>query len=662
VSEDTIGRRGVAWSPADLITAVGWFLLAVVAPLAFSTSAAATFFTAKLLPMYAGCGLLVLGATLPDRRAHAGRTDPGRAGVWSHGSEALAAGFLGLGLVSAASASSVATAFLGTYNQGTGWLFWVVSLGGFFALRRSRLDDRVRRALLVGLAAAAVVVATLALLQAVHWEPLRFRLGFRVDGRAGSTLGNPLYSGAFLALASVVALDLARTARSSFGTAVGAGAAGVIVLGLGVSWSRGAWLALGAGGVVWAMATLSDSTRGSRVRVASLFVAFALWGLVVGLFVVPTLAPARGVGVHEGETSVEAGGSVETRLLMWGIAVDAALDRPLLGWGPNNYRFGAQRHMTVEKLELEPLTRDADAHSLPLEMAATWGLPAVVLLLGWFATLGLALFRAVLRGEGAAAAGVLAAFLAGSLTMPQNLVVTPVALGVVGLALAGATGSQGASGPEDVRQTSRAVRIALVVGVTACALVLMVGSWAWYQADRHYLTGEIKGDLGELSTAAETFPFVEVYWRSLGVAETREGVAQARPLLVEDGLEHFERGLDISPQDIDLLAALTATHLQRGEWQKARESAESAASYSPVEPLPHAQLAYALFRLGETGRALAEAELALAVNVRSARVLHTVGLYFRDSGDVVRARAAFEQALVVDPGFMPAKQELDRLL
>ncbi|MBU2602632.1 MAG: O-antigen ligase family protein [Actinobacteria bacterium] len=672
MSEESIARRGVAWTPADIIAVVGWSLLVVVAPLAFSSSAAATFFTAKLLPVYAGCGLLVLGAVLPrakvevERLNPGDRPEPGGVGLRRRASEALAAAFLALGLASVATASSVATAVLGTYNQGTGWLFWAAAVGGFFALRRSRLDGRLRRALLIGLVASGVVVAALAVLQAAHWEPLRFRLGFRVDGRAGSTLGNPLYSGAFLALAAILSLDLARRAHSGVGTALAAGAAALIVLGLGVSWSRGAWLALAMGAVVWAGSALLDSESGSRARVASLFVALAGWSLIVGLLVVPALAPARGVGVgaQGQEAAIEAGSSVETRLLMWGIAAEAALDRPLLGWGPNNYRFGAQQHMTAEKLELEPLTRDADAHSLFLEIAATWGIPAAVVLLGWFVTMGLALFRRRFEEDGAAAAGVLAAFLAGSLTMPQNLVVTPVALVVVGLALAGAAGGRGAKGVEGVegtRRSGRAARVAPPVITGAVVLTLAVGSWAWYQADRHYLVGEIRGDMGELTEAAEGFPLVESYWRSLALAETREGIAQGRPLLVADGETHLRRGLSLSPRDMDLLAALTAAHLQRGEWKKARESAQLATSYSPVEPLPHAQLAYALLRLGETERALAEAERALAVDVRSARVLHTVGLYFRDSGDVERARATFERALLVDPRFTPARQELDRL-
>lgn len=660
-------------TPSAVVTILGWVLLAALAPLAFSASAAATFFTAKLLPVYTGCALLGVGAALRAYQAKPALLPPLRTRRRSWIPGALALGFLAVGGASVAASSSVATSVLGTYNQGTGWLFWVAALGGWYALSRSGLGGPLRRALLVGLVCAALVVALLAVLQALQWEPLRFRLGFRADRRAGSTLGNPLYAGAFLALATVVALDCARRARSAFGTAASVAAAGILVLGVGVTWSRGAWLALAVGATVWAVRALPG--RVGRRRVLIPLGAVAGIGLVVALGVVPALAPARGAGETKAAEVADPGSTVETRLLMWSVAADAVRDRPWLGWGPNGYRFGAQAHMSAEKLELEPFSRDADAHSLFFELAATWGVPALLLLLGWFVWLGSALFSSRLGGEAPVAAGVLAAFLAGSLTMPQNLVVTPVALGVVGLALAGANGrgdggrrgdagGEGISAEDDTPSAGgrdRVARLGSVVATALLAVTVTVGSWTWYQADRHYLRGEITGDLGELAVAAEGFPFVDAYWRSRGMAETREGSAQARLALVEQGVASLGRSLRVSPRDMDTLTTLTAVYLQRGEWEEAREYAERAVSFSAVEPLPHAQLAYALLRLGEPGDARTEAESALAVDVQSARVLHTVGLYLRDSGDLGGARAVFERALSVDPGFAPAQRELERL-
>lgn len=149
----------------------------------------------------------------------------------------------------------------------------------------------------------------LALLQVAHWQPLQFRMGFRADGRAGSTLGNPVYAGSYLAL-----------------------------------------------------------------------VAFAGGGI-------DDVGAARAVGA---------------RPMIWQTAIKAIVDRPVLGWGPNNFRFASFRHATVERLRAEPGSRDADAHDLVLEVAATWGIPGLLLLLGWMAAVAVGLLRGMRGGPPAA--------------------------------------------------------------------------------------------------------------------------------------------------------------------------------------------------------------------------------------------------------------------
>jgi hypothetical protein len=79
--------------------------------------------------------------------------------------------------------------------------------------RRARFSRGQRDALLAAVVVTGGVVGLLALLQVAHWPPLQFRMGFRADGRAGSTLGNPVYAGSYFALVALVGLDRLARAR-----------------------------------------------------------------------------------------------------------------------------------------------------------------------------------------------------------------------------------------------------------------------------------------------------------------------------------------------------------------------------------------------------------------------------------------------------------------
>lgn len=676
VQVDRAVEGGAGEGPGVGVSAFGWLLLAVAAPLAFSTHAAATFFTVKLGPLYVGAVLVVLGAAWPSSAASAGGPGAWRRALRVDGAEILAAALLLVGLVSVVAASSRVTALLGTYNQGTGWLFWVAGLAVWAAVRRTHFDPQLIRVLVAGFLVGATLVAALAVLQAVRWEPLHFRLGFRPDGRVGSTLGNPLYMGAFLTLAVVSLLQVLATARTWVGRVAAAAAGCTLVAGLAFSWSRGAWLALAVGVVVWfAASVLAD--RAAWRRAAAGVVGVAVVAAVMALAVAPEVAPARGAGsdvtMADGSSSKVGGSTVQTRLLIWGQAADAVADRPLLGWGPNNFRFAALRYTTAEKLELEPNTRDGDAHSLPLELAATWGVPAALLFLGWVAAIVLGMWRRRRDPQVALGAGVFAAFLAASLTMPQNLVVTPVALGLIALApgrwdtdpevLEGPRGRSGlvrALRGVVLAGSGAAVLRAAVLAMGALALVVTAaGSFQWYRADVHYQAGEIRGDLGELTKAVDTFPLVDAYLYSLGTAEGRAGFAEGRAALTTQAVTHLREGLSLSPRGVEFLIALAGLYLQVADWQQASAVARQAVEYAPNEPQAYANLAYALLRRGDRTEAEAAAQRALSVDVGSPRIYNTVGLYYRDAGDLARARELFEEALRIDPGYGPARDNLD---
>ncbi|GAB4256181.1 MAG: hypothetical protein Kow00122_14380 [Thermoleophilia bacterium] len=403
----------------------------------------------------------------------------------------------------------------------------------------------------------------------------------------------------------------------------------------------------------------------------TLTVVILLVGLGAGLAAPRLTAERVDVGGRLAGTT-ESTGTVRTRLMMWGIALRGIADRPVFGWGPNNFRFAAQQHATAERLEAEPLTRDGDAHDLPLEIAVTWGVPGALLLAAWFAATGIGL--AGVGGSrperSALGLGVLGGFLISALTMPQNVAVTPLALLLLALAAPASEAGEGpASGPRVPGRVVEGLRLAAFTAALIAAPLAVVGGIQAYRADARYLEGEIarlRGAEGAqaikaLSAAARTVPVVEYYWLGLGRAEARYGFGEGQPVFVDQAVQSFRKALALTPRDSDVLTSLTGVYMQRGDWSSAKATAEQAVAFAPVEPQPRVNLGYALVRLGRVSEGLAQVEQGLSVEIGSARVLYTAGLAYREAGDTARARWLFERALDLDPTFTAARSALQSL-
>ncbi len=181
--------------------------------------------------------------------------------------------------------------------------------------------------------------------------------GFRSDGRASGTLGNPLYLGLYLALVIVAGVELLLTTWEGRLSVLHVGVTLVLVV-VGVAFvaslSRAAWVACCAGVIVWIFFALRcrPATYSLR-RIGIVFVAAGLAVAVIGFSlgslpqnpvdVVGRLVPSR-----------ENQATATTRWLMWEAATNSILQRPLVGWGPNNYRLAAAANNSPRRLELEP--------------------------------------------------------------------------------------------------------------------------------------------------------------------------------------------------------------------------------------------------------------------------------------------------------------------
>ncbi|MCA1572554.1 MAG: O-antigen ligase family protein [Chloroflexi bacterium] len=177
--------------------------------------------------------------------------------------------------------------------------------------------------------------------------------------------------------------------------------------GLAASISQGAWAAGVAGVAVGAGFWLAPRWR--LARVAGVAVGALVLGAVVGSVLVSALRP--GLDLHR---------NVEVRSDLWRSAVAIGLDAPIAGRGPNAFAYLLPQYRSPQDLELSAYADDP--HSVPLSLFANAGVLGAI---GYLALVVWTVRRAAApgrgRGETAAFAGALAAYLVQSLVSIDEL-------------------------------------------------------------------------------------------------------------------------------------------------------------------------------------------------------------------------------------------------
>ncbi|MBI4812714.1 O-antigen ligase family protein [Candidatus Falkowbacteria bacterium] len=93
-------------------------------------------------------------------------------------------------------------------------------------------------------------------------------------------------------------------------------------------------------------------------------------------------------------------GTAQTRLMAWQIALKAWRDKPVLGWGPENYQDAFDKHYNPEFLKYSFAETVWDKpHSYPLEILATTGAVGFISYLGFLVVLFFYLVKIIKNAE-----------------------------------------------------------------------------------------------------------------------------------------------------------------------------------------------------------------------------------------------------------------------
>jgi O-antigen ligase len=192
-----------------------------------------------------------------------------------------------------------------------------------------------------------------------------------LEERARGPMDEPNRFAQILLMAVPIGFVLAKHARRRRG-AVLAGACMLVVLGgVLLTYSRGAFLAL----VV--MALLAVPMRLIRLRslvatgVAAVLIMFVIMpGYVARVVSIAGVADLMG----SGPATVEADGATRGRTTEMLAALAAYVDHPVIGVGPGQYVwFHSQHYQSLPEISIRDLTEPRRAHSLYLEFAAETG-------------------------------------------------------------------------------------------------------------------------------------------------------------------------------------------------------------------------------------------------------------------------------------------------
>ncbi len=626
--------------------------------------------------------LLCLAAWAADLLINGGRVR------WTRVEWVLLA-FLGWATIATVTSIHPWTALLGKYHRDEGLLsFFNYALVYFLAMQ---LVEDSKRAARLGQAlfASSLVVAGYGTIQYFGLDPVPWNVDFGAQ-RAFSTYGNPDILGGFLMFSLPVALSLALAERDARLRAVYFAGFFLNLFTLLVSFTRGAWVGGLIGLIVFGVIAWRNGARLTKVDLVSTGVA--------GLAVAAVLAAQRLPGSQADFEITEFGasrltadvGGVHARLMIWGAAVKAIRDRPLVGFGPDTFRYVFPLRKPAEYVQRVSDNVADSPHSYPLQVAAGSGVVGALLLYAVFALVAVRSAPIVFARGGHPNRLVLGGFWAGCTGYLAN--------SMFGLSIPGATFLLWVAMGILAAPTSRVVRVSAsrwsTVAAAAVASVSLAGVLAQVPiaaADHAYVKASASSGGPEAIEAAERAirlnPYNQAYREQLGLnhlnealryanaaAQAREQGADVAPLLDEVGV-HLEAGerairdaIEFVPADYANYQYLAALYNLKGDldddpdsYREAIETARAGIALDPYAVAIRIELAYGLHALGDTQ--LAEDELRESLTIRPGHDVLSLRLasLLEEQGRVAEAIKVLREADEAEPGTQAIQDALERL-
>jgi cytochrome c-type biogenesis protein CcmH/NrfG len=549
-------------------------------------------------------------------------------------------GFLVVNSVATLVAEDRILALYGTHTRmlGLGSIAaWTLLYLAIVVLVRSRADAVA--IVVAGLGAAAVMLGYEAV-QLFGVDPFLWSIDSQI--RPFSTNGQATTLAAYLTTLSVAsfACAVAGNALPRWTRAVLLCFAGVLLVGAAATGTRSALVGLASGsavlvGLVWLR---HPSRRARAISLATAAIgAVALSGLL-------TLTP---VGARILQTGSSAGdpdqlaqldfASLDVRAVLYRVAVDVVMERPVLGYGPDNFVVGMTQHRPESGVDEARLAHATSPHSWVAQVATGSGLIGLATFLGIIVTALVLVVRTAFGAVTVSSATALAAHLGTGLTSVNDVGsdwLLWVAFGLVAVASwtdATTIGHDTRSLAPRGKRGGRRVRVTPATAVLAGVCVAVGAAFAVttpiafdasrsaWRSEESRLGGRIGEaiDAGLLATSKD--PGRAEYWKRLGLAY----VAGAR---WRDAAKSFERAVALAPWDVRYNSDLVQTELalassgDAAARTRALQLVDDAVRREPNYPAAHYTRAVVMQFVGNVPEGLRSIERALTLNPQTRNV------------------------------------------
>ena len=510
---------------------------------------------------------------------------------------------------------------------------WVLLYFAVVAFVRTRSDVND---VAISMFGAAALVLLYELVQVTGQDPFHWSMAGAL--RAFSTIGQPNSLGQYASTLAVGAFSLGLLApgirTETRGLLVLLAAA--LVWGAAATDSRAPVAGLVAAAVVF-VTTLLVSRRGARDRRIALFAGAVT---AVALLALALLTPIgervrqtiQATGARDGTVFSLVDESTATRLALYQIGLGELLERPLLGYGPDNFVVGVGRYRPPAAPFEVRQSAASSAHSWVVQVATSTGLLGLLALLACFATAAALVLRSGAAPLALVAATTLVAFLGTGLATVDDLAAGWIPWLCLG-AIAAATVREGEpaarTAPPSRRKRRAAdepsesrVRPVVAAMLVALGVVAMITPLTAYSASRDAKTsgdalilGKPSAAVSPARAAVQSDPGRGEYWHALGAAY----LANQRPT---DARAAFQRANDLTPYLGDYTVDLISVERALGQAGDATALARAVA--------------------------LADALVVRDANNPRSQVSRAVTM--QAAGNIPEAVGSIERALVLDPG------------